>query len=227
MATSETANTFFVPGEAIDEALHWIDEEEIRIGDGLEEVGGRLRATVAGALRGDGRSVPLHIQAASRRRYTAAREDAVVGIVRERHADGFRVDVGGGELANLAALAFQGASKRNRPQLAIGSVVFARVVFAHRDMEPEISCVEEGSVKSWVTGEALYGELKGGQLIRVPLHFARALLHPTGTTRMTELGREVAFESVVGVNGWIWIRAESCQDTVRVAAALSAAVVPH
>jgi exosome complex component RRP40 len=43
----------------------------------------------------------------------------VIGIITHRHADGYRVDIGSAHSASLDALAFEGASKRNRPNLKV------------------------------------------------------------------------------------------------------------
>jgi exosome complex RNA-binding protein Rrp4 len=60
-------------------------------------------------------------------RYVPVADDVVVGVVASRHADDYKVDVGGSCLAQLDALAFDGASKRNKPNLQVGDVVYARV----------------------------------------------------------------------------------------------------
>lgn len=45
--------------------------------------------------------------------------EPVVGIVIARHAEGFRVDIGASQAASLDALAFEGATKRNKPNLKV------------------------------------------------------------------------------------------------------------
>ena len=55
--------------------------------------------------------------------YIPAAQEAVVGVVVGKNgAEGFRVDIGGPHNANLDALAFEGATKRNRPNLKVVSV---------------------------------------------------------------------------------------------------------
>ena len=68
--------------------------------------------------------------------------DAVVGAVVERHSDAYNVDLGGPFTAVLPALAFEGATRRNRPNLAQGDLVYARVTAASRDADPEIACTD-------------------------------------------------------------------------------------
>jgi exosome complex component RRP40 len=68
----------------------------------------------------------------------------VVGVVVERHAENFVVDIGAPFPAVLNVLAFEGATRRNRPKLAEGDLVYARVVLAHRDIDTELACVDAG-----------------------------------------------------------------------------------
>ena len=59
----------------------------------------------------------------------------------------------------------------------IGTLVYARVSVASRDMEPELECVDA------TTGKAEgFGELKGGLMIHTSLEFARQyVLSPSST----------------------------------------------
>ena len=68
--------------------------------------------------------------------------DNVIGIVIERRADDFVVDIGGPFAAVLNTLAFEGATRRNRPKLVEGDLVYARVTFAHKDTDTELTCLE-------------------------------------------------------------------------------------
>lgn len=43
----------------------------------------------------------------------------MVGVIVDRHAEGWKVDIGAAQLASLPALAFEGATKRNRPPLVV------------------------------------------------------------------------------------------------------------
>lgn len=106
----------------------------------------------------------------ARLQYIAKVEDPVIGIVTgmDRASDGtYRLSLHGTSEGLLPKLAFDGASKKNKPDLQIGSAVYARVAAAPRAMEPQLSCqVVNGPKKDWVTGESLFGELKGGLVTR-------------------------------------------------------------
>lgn len=54
----------------------------------------------------------------------------------------FVVDIGCSELASLSMMAFEGATKKQKPDLQVGDAVYARLLSAHREMEPELVCVD-------------------------------------------------------------------------------------
>ena len=66
----------------------------------------------------------------------------MIGIVIERRSQDLIVDIGGPSAAVLNTLAFEGATRRNRPKLVEGDLVYARVVFAHKDTDTELTCLE-------------------------------------------------------------------------------------
>jgi exosome complex component RRP40 len=89
-------------------------------------------------------------------------DDIVVGIVTERLGENYRVDIGSAASATLPILGFEGASKKSRPQLNVsdcarvagwslqlsdyaqrGDLVYARVVVANKDMDPELLCISK------------------------------------------------------------------------------------
>lgn len=45
--------------------------------------------------------------------------EPVIGIIVARHAEGYRVDIGSSQAASLDALAFEGATKRSKPNLKV------------------------------------------------------------------------------------------------------------
>ena len=52
-------------------------------------------------------------------RYIPAVEESVIGIITEKYGENFAVDVGGPFTASLPVLAFEGATRRNRPNLQV------------------------------------------------------------------------------------------------------------
>lgn len=149
-------------------------------------------------------------------------------------ADYYRVNVFGSHPALLHVLSFEGASKRNRPTLEPGSLVYCRVVrgFGGGRMDSEVSCKVGGSGggggdgklayncdnydldgdnddggaagKDWMTNEGTYGPLVGGTSFRVPLGLARELLLSKNAVLDALDRSKVPFEIAVGVNGVVW-----------------------
>jgi hypothetical protein len=78
------------------------------------------------------------------------------------------VDIGAAQSAILPILAFEGATKKNKPNLTPGTLVYARVTLANKDMEAELQCFNPSTGKS--DG---YGELKGGFVIKCSLGLCR------------------------------------------------------
>ncbi|KAJ1673864.1 exosome non-catalytic core subunit rrp40, partial [Spiromyces aspiralis] len=148
--------------------------------------------------------------------YVPATGEPVIGIVAAKHAEGYRIDLGSAHQAVLPLLAFEGATKRNKPNLAVGAVVYARVSLANKDMEPEIECFNSNTGKS-----EGFGELEGGFTVRCSLAFCHRLLTST-TPILAALGEYIAFEVAVGLNGLVWVNAgkDSPQKTVLIANAI-------
>ena len=51
--------------------------------------------------------------------YTPARGERVVGVIAQTGAKQYRVDIGAHSLASLPELSFEGATKRNKPNLQV------------------------------------------------------------------------------------------------------------
>ena len=132
-----------------------------------------------------------------------------------------------------------GVTRRNRPNLHAGDLVFAKVTSAPRDAETELTCVlATGKVGCFpctavnssagccsrlhVQGGG-FGHLKDGLLTELNLQQCRQLLAQPPCPLLAALGAKVAFELVVGQNGRAWVKAASAKETVLVASALQSA----
>lgn len=51
--------------------------------------------------------------------YVPVRGEFVIGVVTMKAGDTFRVDIGANEIASLSYLSFEGATKRNRPDVKV------------------------------------------------------------------------------------------------------------
>lgn len=124
--------------------------------------------------------------------------------------------------AALPQLAFEGASKKTRPNLPAGALVYARVSLANRHMDPELECVSPATGKS----DGL-GPLTGGMVFPVSLGLARRLLlrrsaEEGGVVVLEELATAggLAFETAVGRNGKIWVNSEDTRTVLAVGRAV-------
>jgi exosome complex component RRP40 len=123
--------------------------------------------------------------------------------------------------ATLPQLSFEGATKKTRPQLASGALVYARVTLANKHMDPELECVSASTGKS----EGL-GPLTGGMLFTISLGMARRLMLPKpadqgGLVILEEIGGAgVPFEIAVGRNGKVWVDSKAVKITLAIGRAL-------
>ncbi|KAF8133775.1 hypothetical protein EV363DRAFT_1397189 [Boletus edulis] len=129
------------------------------------------------------------------RRYVPAPQESVIGIVLGRSGDGWRVDIGSAHPALLDGLAFESATKRSKPNLKVGALVYARVSLAHKDMEPELECFDAQTHKA-----EGFGELSGGFVMQCSLRMSRLLLDPKHFL-LPFLGSRFPLEVAVGMNG--------------------------
>jgi exosome complex component RRP40 len=206
--------TVVLPGQAVPIPT---DTTKIRVGRGLLADQSSLVATRCGILRDlKGR---LDVQG-NERCYLPEPEDIVLGTVIEKHTESYRLEIGTTHPARLNALAFEGASKRNRPNIAVGGLVYCRVEVANKDIETELTCISPYMKKDWVTGESLYGELKDGYAFQCSINLARSLFAGTAPV-LNELEKHgVPFEIAAGVNGRVWVKAETALQTVVIANAI-------
>ena len=178
----------------------------IELGHGLRQVGHNIVALHAGTLRHRASS-NFYIEDAARKNYFPQVGDQVVGVIEDRTSDAYKVNISSGAPALLSRLAFEGATKRNKPELKRGDVVYCRVADTDRDVDTELTCLSATGVKKdWASGEAVYGPLVTGLVVRVPPAYALKLLHPDSSV-LNALGRRLAFEIAVGMNGAVWLKA--------------------
>jgi len=129
-----------------------------------------------------------------------------------RTADNYRVDINSAHAATLPILSFEAATKQNRPQLNVTQLVYARISFANKDIEPEIECVDPSSGKS-----AGFGELKGGLLVDgLSMQWCRRLMRQDKKGVLAEIGGYIGFQCAIGMNGRVWVDAGDLGKTILV-----------
>jgi exosome complex component RRP40 len=161
-------------------------------------------STLAGPLQVDFKRKTASISTPTAR-YTPRTGDLVIAQVRVSSTDFFHVIISPyGTQAILPQLAFEGATKKTRPQLKSGDLVYAKVVFAQRNMDIELSCVNPSTGKAEPDG---LGPLSGGMVFDVSAGLAERMLRREGCEFLEELGGKITggFEICVGRNGRVWI----------------------
>ena len=121
--------------------------------------------------------------------------------------------------ALLPQLAFESVTKKTRPVLAAGALVYARVAAVSKHADTELECVNPATGKA----DGL-GPLKGGMVWKVSLAFARRLMMGKrgGVVLLDELSKTVAFELAIGRNGKVWVNS---QDNIQATLAVGKAIV--
>ncbi len=76
--------------------------------------------------------------------YEPAKGDLVIGTIKMKSADYYTVDIGAPLDAILGALEFDGATKRNKPNIAQGSLVYCRVSEQSKYLGAKLSCINKG-----------------------------------------------------------------------------------
>ena len=160
--------------------------------------------------------IPIHST-----RYIPQVDDIVIGTVVMRNNEFFTVDINAGGYATLHSLEFQGSTKGNKPRYEEGTLVYCRVLQADKLAKTQLSCISPLDKKAWNSGEAFFGELKGGFVKDFPIRFCRELLEAEGTQEsettaqylLNRLGEKFKFQINIGFNGKIWVSGRMA-DTV-------------
>lgn len=143
----------------------------------------------------------------------------MIGQVHHTSADFYHVSLNPHQpFALLPQLSFELATKKNRPNLQPGQLVYARVALANKHMDPELECVSASTGKA----EGL-GPLKDGTVFNVSLGLCRRLLMVKGggVEVLNMLAEEgLVFETAVGRNGKVWVNSDSVKTVVVVGRAL-------
>ncbi|WFD00891.1 exosome non-catalytic core subunit rrp40 [Malassezia yamatoensis] len=157
------------------------------------------------------------------RRYIPTIDDLVIGQVTNRGVESYTVTLFSAHSASLPVLAFEGATRRNRPNLEVGALVYARVISADTWAEPEISCVDPITGKSEGMGELKRDPLREVSMVwPIRLGLARALYNPKHTL-LSRIASHFPFEAAIGLNGLVWVRTSTAEQAVALGQILQAA----
>jgi len=180
-------------------------DQQLTIGPGLCYENGLVKCTKAGVIRHNASSVWVDRNS---KRYIPVVEERVIGVVLGRIMEEYRVDIGAAVPAMLNSIAFEGATNRNKPDLKSGNLVYARVIAASKDVEPELACVNSKGKSNGLQ------VLEEGHMIQCSLGLCRKLRQTKCTLTEPLLRHFTSFELCVGLNGRVWIRSDSVKHTV-------------
>jgi exosome complex component RRP40 len=217
-----------IPGDVIQ--LPAKPSGKLVLGPGLSRVREEVHVTKCGVLRQGGNNI-FYVDS-RQKKYIPARGECVVGVVTNARGEMFRVffnndvhnltiiffylqvDIGSSDEASISYLAFENATKKNRPIINVGDVIFAKLLVASKDMEPELVCVDSHGKKGRL------GILpEGGFLFSCSMNLVRKILKPS-CPLLKSLGRDLAYEVVVGMNGMVWVKTNSVRETILVCDAM-------
>ena len=195
----------------------------ITVGPGLTyNLNSTVSATVPGKLFTDQRKSAVWLESNGHGHYVPSTGDLVLATVHHSSTEIYHCSISDyAAFAMLPQLAFEGATKKTRPMLQTGSLVYARISQAGKHTDVELECVHSSSGKA----EGL-GELKDGMVFDISLGMARRLLMGKAKDEgsavvLEELGDKGArFEVAIGRNGKIWVKSDSVKTTILVGRAI-------
>lgn len=140
------------------------------------------------------------------KRYIPQMNDFVIGIIIGVFGENYKVQLQDfSQAVQLSMMAFPNASRKNRPNLKVGQVVYARVSQAVPEIDVELECIDATTGK-----EGGFGLLdESGYIFDVHLNFARELLFNLESTILEKLASKCEFEIAVGINGKVWLKCGS------------------
>ncbi|KAL8837882.1 MAG: hypothetical protein Q9170_002357 [Blastenia crenularia] len=217
-------HVFVMPGKVLSEDVLPVPSNpsaSLKLGPGLRHTPpSTVTTTLAGPLCVDRKKNAIWVEN-NGGRYIPQTNDVVIATVHHSSTDWYHCSITPHTaFAQLPQLAFEGATKKTRPQLSPGSLIYARILSASKHLDPEIVCYNPSTGKS----EGM-GELKGGMVFDVSLGMARRLLlnkqkDEGGLVVLDDIAEQVAFEIAVGRNGKVWVNANGVKETILVGKAL-------
>ncbi|KAI9929250.1 hypothetical protein ASPWEDRAFT_36764 [Aspergillus wentii DTO 134E9] len=186
-----------------------------------------LTATQAGILSTDFKRNTVSLQTFPNHRYIPTQNDLVIAQIHHSSADYFHCMITPqAPHALLGQLSFEGATKKTRPMLKQGDLVYARVlsVGLGAGAEVELTCVNPATGKA----DGGLGPLTSGMVFDVSTGMAARLLRASssspeqqealaGLVVLDELGKKLesvgGFEIAVGRNGKIWVDCSNGGDS--------------
>ncbi|CAF0719963.1 unnamed protein product [Adineta steineri] len=132
--------------------------------------------------------------------------DLVLGIVVRRQLESLLVDIGYNELASLSLYDFEGATKRTKPNVDRGDIIYGRLKI-DGECQPQIICINEDGKAD---GMGILSE--HGYVFDIPVDVANDLIEHNNL--LEELGNEMPYEIAIGANGRVWVKATTTRTMI-------------
>ncbi|EAU32335.1 conserved hypothetical protein [Aspergillus terreus NIH2624] len=179
-----------------------------------------LAATQPGILTTDPKRNAVSLLPTPNRRYVPIANDLVIAQIHHSSPDYFHCMITPqAPQVLLGQLAFEGATKKTRPMLRQGDLVYARVLSTGlgAGAEVELTCVNPATGRAEPGG---LGPLTGGMVFDISTGMAARLMRASsssaenqegvdGLVVLDELGKKLekvgGFEIAVGRNGKVWV----------------------
>jgi exosome complex component RRP40 len=146
--------------------------------------------------------------------YTPKVNDVVIGLITLKTLEFYKLYINSNFEATLNTIDFEGATRKTRPKLNIGDIVFGRVINENKFYNTIISCRSIEDTKTWSTGESMFGQLIDGRLYDINREYIWSLYN--NNKIIERLKDMVEFEMVIGMNGKIWIKSEKLEDNIKI-----------
>jgi exosome complex RNA-binding protein Rrp4 len=142
--------------------------------------------------------------------YSPKVDDPVIGIIVQKSSEFYKVDINSYTHAILNTKDFEGATKKQKPNLNLGDLVFARISKVNKFDTPTLSCINPLEHKNWASGESYFGGIKNGNLFSLNrMHTWTFYKENYALTRLNDV---VGYEIIIGFNGRMWINSEKSED---------------
>lgn len=133
--------------------------------------------------------------------------DMVIGIITQKTYEIFRVNISTNKEATLNSIDFEGTTRKTRPNLNVGDIVFAKVEKENKYSNVTLTCKSSTNKKGWTTGESQFGELKDGKVFEFGRYLCLKLLDDKNLReRLKECVKNLKLR--IGLNGRIWIKTD-------------------
>ena len=147
-------NLAVCPGDILTSNIGSSDEQ-IKLGRGLSLKDNKIIANIAGDLRQNIFNNKYYINN-NKKFYEPKENDQIIGIIDDKAGDFYKVNVYSGNICVLNRLSFEGATKRNKPELKSGDLVYCRVLSDSKQIDTELTCITvNSSRKEWSSGETV------------------------------------------------------------------------